>query len=240
MPANLNGKATGTRSLSNLAELGVYNVEALDSVVGQYPMQIQTEDGTNVSIDTASDAQQEIIGMLMSMSIGQGLSQQGIMKTLVETTGIKQQSLLAAQYAQANAEFLGYRGNRTRINAPNTYTPGAENILDMLNPGNVPMQGFRNEDSDDLQTCLRELCAAAAIIRAVYFRQVDTNDVEGSIRQRFDSARATRDGVQQAIDDLDDFIQSVEAGYGLTDPYGRSEANYPKIYNRSATNGNQP
>ncbi|MBE9068867.1 hypothetical protein IQ260_19670, partial [Leptolyngbya cf. ectocarpi LEGE 11479] len=236
-PVNLNGKASGAKkTINNLAEAHVWQRDNLDSTIGGWPNTIQNADtGANIENLTVSDSLAEIQGLLMAMAIGQGISQQGIFKTLTETTGIKQQSMLARQYAQANAEYLGYNLKQTSRQVPNTYTPGVENIMQLLNPGKIPMEAVENADNMDLQSCLRELCASAAIIRAVFFRNTGTEDIETALRERLDQAKA----VNAKGTDFEEYLQQVEQGFGLSQPYGRDASSGPRISDRTNTDTNQ-
>lgn len=236
-PVNLNGKASGAnKTINNLAEAHVWQRDNLDSTIGGWPNTIQNADtGANIENLTVSDSLAEIQGLLMAMAIGQGINQQGIFKTLTETTGIKQQSMLARQYAQANAEYLGYTLKQTSRQVPNTYTPGVENIMQLLNPGKIPMEAVENADDMDLQSCLRELCASAAIIRAVFFRNTGTEDIETALRQRLDQAKA----VNAKGTDFEAYLQQVEQGFGLSQPYGRDASSGPRISDRTHTDTNQ-
>lgn len=232
-PVNLNKKASGTTTLNNLAEAHVWQAQNLDSTIGGWPNTIQNLDsGADIENLTVSDSLAEIQGLLMAMAIGQGINQQGIFKTLTETTGIKQQTMLARQYAQGNAEYLGYNLRQTSRQVPNTYTPGVENIMELLTPGKIPMESVENADEMDLQTCLRELCASAAIIRAVFFRNTGTQDIEAALRERLEQANA----VNAKGSDFDEYLRQVEQGFGLSQPYGRDPSNGPRISDRTSTN----
>ncbi|MEM0979987.1 MAG: hypothetical protein AAGH78_06910 [Cyanobacteria bacterium P01_H01_bin.58] len=231
-PANLNAKATGTTTLNNLGEAHLWQAKNLDSTIGGWPNTIQDLDNGNpIENLTVSDSLAEIQGMLMAMAIGQGINQQGIFKTLTETTGIKQQSMLARQFSQANAEYLGYNLNQTTRTVPNTYTPGVENILELLNPGKIPMEAVENVDDMDLQSCLRELCASAAIIRAVFFRNTGTDDIEQALREKIDQARNVNDTAGST--DFREYLNQVEQGFGIPSPYGRDQTQGPRLSDRS-------
>ncbi|MEM8612780.1 MAG: hypothetical protein AAGF93_12245 [Cyanobacteria bacterium P01_H01_bin.105] len=231
-PTNLNAKAAGTTTLNNLGEAHLWQAKNLDSTIGGWPNTIQDLDSGNPLENlTVSDSLAEIQGMLMAMAVGQGINQQGIFKTLTETTGIKQQSMLARQFSQANAEYLGYNLNQTTRTVPNTYTPGVENILELLNPGQIPMEAVENVDDMDLQSCLRELCASAAIIRAVFFRNTGTDDIEQALREKIDQARNVNDTAGSG--DFREYLNQVEQGFGFPNPYGRDQTQGPRLSDRS-------
>ncbi|ESA38108.1 collagen-like protein 5 [Leptolyngbya sp. Heron Island J] len=232
VPSILNKKSTETTTLNNLGEAHLWQAKNLDSTIGGWPNTIQDLDSGNPLENlTVSDSLAEIQGMLMAMAVGQGINQQGIFKTLTETTGIKQQTMLARQFAQGNAEYLGYNLRQTTRQVPNTYTPGVENILELLNPGHVPMEAVENVDNMDLQSCLRELCASAAIIRAVFFRNTGTNDIEQALRERLDQARNVNETAGGS--DFDEYLRQVEQGFGLSNPYGRDQTQGPQLRDRS-------
>ena len=218
------------RQINNLAEGQLWQTDQLDSVMGQWcnTMEVDTPDGKKeLKMDTMADATQEMMGLLISMAIGQGLNQQGIMKGLAEMTQIKQQSFLSTQFSRANAEYLGYTANQTKVNMPSSVTPGANSLLDFLNPSQLSTLGYRNQDTTDLQTCLRELCHAAAIIRAVFQRNVNPDNIANDLKGQFDRARGVAAGRDDS--DFDDFVRDVELGFDIPNAYGRIFNNRPQI-----------
>ena len=240
--SSLNGKNAAQKTINNLPELVEQNATHLDSVMGKWPNTFQVDgQAQEVEDDTLSDSISEIKGMLMALALGQGLNQQGIVKGLTEMQGIKATTLLGKEMTQGVVEYLGFRGNRVTRQVPTTITPNQLDITQLFNPSTQPMQGFANTDNTDLQTCLRELCQAAAIIRAVHYRDLDPNDIEGGIRERIKSAQDLRDakGTYSNLgikDDLDQFISDVEQGFGNPNIYGRPDDQRPDI-RRQNTDG---
>lgn len=239
------------KQLNNLAESQLWQVEQLDSVMGQWcnSIDIDTPEGRkNFEVKDMSDAVSEILGMLAAQSINSGITQNAVIRNLIETGATKQQSFLAHQYAKGNAEFLGYEGQRQKTNMPLTFTPGKDLLEGLLGHGNIPVQGWKNTSSRDLGDVLNELLQAAAIIRAVYWRRLNPNgDMEGQVKDIIGRQANFADQVRQDEEnnpDGDDWLQYIEAvenafGIDQANPYGRDVSQRPRIVNKQPPDGLQ-
>lgn len=243
-PATINACETRPgKTLNNAPELALWQTEQLDALMGQWctGIDIDTPEGNKrLDVDNLSDAIQEILGMLAAQSIGAGITQNAVVRNLVETGAVKQQAFLAHQYAKGNAEFLGYEGRRQKTNMPLTFTPGQGLLDGLLGSGNVPVQGWKKSDSRDLNDIFAELLQAAAIIRAVYWRRLDTSDMEGQIRDIVSRQSDFPDRVQQDQenqpegDDWARYIEAVENAFqtDISNPYGKDPNQRPRIVDK--------
>lgn len=251
VPASINQcDQRAGRSLNNLAESQLWQVEQLDSVMGQWcnVIDIETPDGTKqVEVKDMSDAISEILGMLAAQAISGGITQNVAVRTLIEAGATKQQSFLAHQYAKGNAEFLGYQGQRQRTEMPMAFAPGNDLLGGLLDHKNIPIQGWKNTDSRDLNAVLQELLQAAAIIRAVYWRRLDPDgDIEGQVADIITRQANFPEGVRPEPDPNDVpvdnwalYLESVENAFGTTPtaPYGRDPSQRPKLINKIPPEG---
>lgn len=252
VPASLNANAQGAASINNLADLQVWQAQNLDSLMGVWPAKMTVESpiaggaAQEVAVNTTSDMLQEIYGMTLALTIGQGIQTQIGTKTLIEAGATKQQAFLAHQYSAANADFLGYQGQRATAQMPMAFSPGKDLLEGLLTDTTVPVQGWKNTQRETLGTKLNELLQAAAIIKAVHYRKIDPNDVEGSIRRNVEAQadfpeRDRENQDENENSDWNQYLQNVETGFSQEQPYGRNPEERPKIIDRSnLTNGNQP
>lgn len=247
IPAHLNGKSGASRNLSNLADQNLWIVEALDSVLGAYPNRtsVTGADGSVNELlgDSISDDLAEIKGMLMGLTIDSSEILHTASRTLLQAGSATQQAHLAQRYAQANAEFLGYQGSPRPTEIPLTYTPGANPFEGLLTESKAKIQGWQNEDKQDLKGIFLELLQAAAIIRAVYWRRLNPREDFGTqIKQNIRQQSAGIDTVgQDQTDDWAQYLERVEQGFsaqtGDQTPYGRDQTERPRIRDVGGDNG---
>lgn len=104
----------------------------------------------------------------------------------------------------------------------------------LLRNKNSKTRGIRFKGRD-MQTQMAELTGAAAIIRAVYFREVRGDNAAVAAQLKQDLVRANRFGTENLTEEegkaaLERVIEQVENGYGLSqDPWGRDYEERPKI-----------
>ena len=238
VPQTINAKASTTTTLNNLTELHEWNARNLDSVMGHWPNAMNTEDGNFLEFDTVNDQLNELLGLNMAIALNVGINQQLGTKGLVEMQGIKQEAQLSKAYAQGNAEYLGYRQKQSAVTVPTSVTNFADNITSFLSPSTQKMMSVENVDDEDINSCLRTLCEAAAIIIARFKRPVNRNIPTEDIRARIEQAKKVGNntftyGNQQVVDDFADFVRQVEEGFGVADAYGRQSNERPNIQDLS-------
>jgi hypothetical protein len=166
-------------------------------------------------------------------------------RTLAQAGSATQQAHLAHLTSKANAEFLGFESRPSVVDMPLAYTPGLNPFEGLLNESTAKVKGFENTDGQDLKSILAELLQAAAIIRAVYWRKLDTKgDLKTQLRQNI---RGQGDFVDKAAagegdrNDWEAYLRQVEEGFrsatGDDTPYGRPPGEGPKINDRSPNKG---
>jgi hypothetical protein len=229
--------------IQSLAELGVWIVKQLDGVVGKWPMEVPVPGvGDALAVPNMSEAIAEMFGMMISQQVTAAQILNTSSRTLAQAGSATQQAMLAGQIAKGNAEFLGYDGRPKAVEMPLTYTPGHDPGEGMLEEGKAMVKGCENADDNNLKNRLAELLHAAAIIRAVFWRKLDT---KGDFKEQIDKV------VRQQSDFLDDlaetpskrkegdweqFLEDVERGFqDLTSKpgYGREPGEGPKIIDHS-------
>ncbi|MBD0337120.1 MAG: hypothetical protein ICV62_16655 [Cyanobacteria bacterium Co-bin13] len=240
VPGNLANPASETKALNSLAEMGIWQTEQLDGLIGQFPnsTKIETPDGeVDLDLPNVSESLSEIIGMLVGLTVSNSQILHTSSKALHQAGSATQQAHLAQLFARGNAEFLGYESKPSEVNMPLAYTPGANPFQGFLNEGIAKIKGFENSDKQDLKSILSELLQAAAIIRAVYWRKLDPGrDFKEQMQERMrEQAGFLDQEAGRKIDstDWEEYLRQVEAGFqartGDTTPYGRDATERPRI-----------
>jgi hypothetical protein len=231
-------------SVGSLAELHLWQVQQLDGVMGRWPQQIPipTPAGpVNVGMPNMAEAVAEMVGMMVSQQVTAAQILNTSSRTLAQSGSATQQAHLAHLTAKANADFLGYESRANAVDMPLAYTPGADPFDGFLTESTAKVQGFQNTDKTDIKAIFAELLQAAAIIRAVYWRKLDTKgDLKKQIRDNisgqgdFIDKAAAGDGKDS---DWEAYLKQVEEGFrsatGDDTPYGRNQSEGPKIKDRS-------
>lgn len=235
------------RSISSLAELHLWQVQQLDSVMGRWPVGIPIPTGTGsttVGMPNMAEAVAEMVGMMVSQQVTATQILNTSSRALVQAGSATQQAHLAHLVAKANADFLGYENRPTEVDMPLAFDPGKDPFDGLLNESTQKIRGFENTDGQDIKAIFAELLQAAAIIRAVYWRKLDPR---GDLRKQLkDQLRGQSDFIDQAAagdgddSDWEAYLRAVEEGFrgatGDNTPYNRRPDEGPQIRDRSPGN----
>lgn len=244
VPNQIAKKAGGQRMINSLAELHLWQVEQLDGVVGQWPIEIGVDTpGGNVglTIPNMAEAMAEQMGLMIGQQVTSAQILNTASRTLAQSGSATQQAHLAHLTAKANADFLGYESRASAVDIPLAYTPGQQPFDGLLKESTAKIQGFENTDSTDIKAIFAELLQAAAIIRAVYWRKLDTKgdlktQIRGNIRGQGDfiDKAAAGDGSDS---DWEAYLKQVAEGFrgvtGDANPFNRPPTEGPQIKDRS-------
>lgn len=244
VPSNLASSSPTTKTIGNLSEMQLWQVEQLDGLIGQFPNKLEIEhpDGSTIDMDTpnVSEALAEILGMLVGLTVNSSQILHTSSRALHQAGSATQQAFRAAQYAKGNADYLGYKSVESAFPLPLSYSPGKDPFDGFLQESSKTVQNFENVDKDDFRKQLMELLQAAAIIRAVYWRKLSAQEDFGQQIQTliteqsgFIDARA-KDSRNDS--DWEAYLKRVEDGFttgaggtGSDTPYGRDRSETPNI-----------
>jgi hypothetical protein len=244
VPDQIAKQNPGQIQIQSLAELQLWQVQQLDGVMGRWPQQIPIPTPTgsvNVGMPNMAEAMSELVGMMVSQQVTATQILNTTSRTLAQAGSATQQAHLAHLTSKANAEFLGFESRPSEVDMPLAYTPGQSPFDGLLNESMAKIQGFENTDKQDLKSILAELLQAAAIIRAVYWRRLDTKgDLKTQLRKNLRGQGEFLDEVGQnkgADSDWEAYLNQVEEGFsgstGDKTPYNRNPEERPKIKDRS-------
>ncbi len=135
-----------------------YLIKQVDALVGEFPIKIKYQGVDSAGEPTEQDIElgnisvaiAEILGLNLTMAHDADVAVNIGMKTLIEARNAANAAIVAVDYGQANAEYLGYKGNQTQKEVDCTFTPLATNLRDALRPSTQKIIGWSNEDKETL------------------------------------------------------------------------------------------
>lgn len=167
-------------SLYDAASWQEWLIKQLDELHGAYPIKIKYKDSEGeektFKLSNAAETQAEMMGLLLSIAADTDILQAMSMKGIVESVGARVAAITAADYASANAEFLGYRGKESSRNLKISIKPGATNLKDALSESTKKITKWEFDDREDLQGFLKRLLLGVEIIKAVFYKDYDPGD----------------------------------------------------------------
>lgn len=189
LPANLpksfiveNNADQGQEDKPNLVQIIGWLAERLDETIGQFELEIEIQDSdavkkgdqpVTIKLPNIAESLGEITMMLLSILYDTDLSVNLNSKLLAEIGSSKQIAFKNNQAIDTIVDYLGYGIKQVREDLPMSFTPGAEEFDKLLKPKTIKVPVDELDDTRTLPTILQELLQAAAIIRAVHWRQVD-------------------------------------------------------------------
>ncbi len=262
VPTLLTDPTQGVRQIQNLAQFISYTVLQLDALTGKFPVEIEIEDADlteqgnqpqRVKLPNIAETLAEIVGLLLVLRSESDATLSASIRTLIEAGSAKQAATIATEYAQANAEYLGYKGKQANRDLPMAFTPGKEKIDELLTETTIKYKGWENDDSENLNTHLAPLLELAAMWKAQNFRNLGTADPQeallallargGALSQLMENFKKEQEAANPPDPNTpkdpntwDGFLEQAEQGFiaqaGITDnlhPYGRDFERRPRI-----------
>jgi hypothetical protein len=185
----LEGYGDTSIKLQSNAEFLTWLTYQIDGFVGQFPIEIDVKDidplkegdqQKKITLPNMSEAIAEIYGLTLKSSVNQEVELNMLLRMAAEIIATKNASIVAQDYARANAGFLGYKGNfKAREMTYNFDFSGAnldpkakEPIVleKLLKTVTGYVQGWQLEDKETVVGFLQKLMFSAGIIKAVFFR----------------------------------------------------------------------
>jgi hypothetical protein len=185
----LQGVGDGIKKIDSNAEFLHWLTYQFDSLVGQFPVDIDVIDidplkagdqQKKIQIPNIAEAIAEIYGLTIKSSVNQEVELNMLLRLAAETIATKNAAVVTQDYARANAIFLGYKANpKSRELQYNFDFTGAsldprskepivlENLLKTVK-GYV--QGWEIADKETVVGFLQKIMFSAGIIKSVFFR----------------------------------------------------------------------
>lgn len=241
--------------IKNLTSLFGWYIERFDEIMGQFeiPIEIKDSDPTKagnqpvgIKVDNIAEGIAESMGLLLQIAYNTEAMLNINTRTLLETGGDKIQNFKTYMLLEALTEYVGFKFNEVEKKVALTFKPGESDLSKLLKEYEQPVIVADFDEKTDFQADLRKLMEAAAIIKARYFRKLDSNadpvDIKnaimGILKQSQALGKKVNDNEEDANGDnsFDQFRNQVEEGFineagvmNTTDPYGKPYAERPKI-----------
>jgi hypothetical protein len=185
----LQGLGDKTQKMESNAEFLHWLTYQIDSLVGQFPVDIGVKDidplkegeqKKTIQIPNIAEAIAEMYALTLKSSVNQEVALNMLLRLAAEIIATKNASVVAQDYARANATFLGYKANyKPRELQYNFDFTGAsldprskEPIVleKLLKTVTGYVQGWEIADKETVVGFLQKLMFSAGIIKAVFFR----------------------------------------------------------------------
>lgn len=149
----------------------VWLVKQIDALIGQFPIKInvrnsETNETKELAFKNLAEAVAEIAGMNLAIATDADLAAQLSLRAVIEASKAGNAAIIAQDYARANAQYMGYKGNQVSRKVMSTINPGTSKISEMLQASEQSIIGWKWEGDDSLQATLNQLLLAAGIIKA--------------------------------------------------------------------------
>lgn len=217
VPKTLN-KLGGTddQKLESLTEFAAWFTYQFDSLVGEFPIDIEIEDvdpsqqgnqGVRVRLPNLAESMAELYGLAVKSSVNSDIHTNFLMRLASEALATKNAALIAQDYAKANADFLGYKGNPKKRKIPYSFNPTELDSLEKILSSHVgEIIGWESEAKDSVLEYLQKLMFAAGIIKSVFFRRAADlarwgQEVADTLEEKSED--------RQDLEDWRDFLESI-------------------------------
>lgn len=244
-----------TTQIQSLTELMGWYIRQFDALVGQFPIEITFDDvdplkegdqKKTLKLPNIAEALAELMGVSTLTSINSNTLVDGMVRNLIEANAAKTYALKGQYLAQAIADYLSFDTKEVRTPVPCSFTPGQTEFDDLLRESDQKVELTHYDDQRDFEDELKELLAAAAVIKAVHYRKYrGSQDLKDQVKNRFkELINLAEKGSPNPSDsddsgsrsDFDTFVEDVESGFantaGISDtlnPYGKPYSQRPKI-----------
>jgi hypothetical protein len=181
----------------NLVQLLGWYFERFDEIMGQFEINITVEDDDpvtqgnqtqTITLPNIAECLAEIMMLLINNSYNSEVSLNLATRNLVETGQTKQNAYVNHEALLTIIDYLGFGTRTVTDKLPLTYTPGKESFEELFVESEIDVPVLELSDTRTMPTILQELLHAASIIRALYWRKLDSNqDFQQQIKNNINS-----------------------------------------------------
>ncbi|MBE9119073.1 hypothetical protein IQ249_24765 [Lusitaniella coriacea LEGE 07157] len=246
------GKQPQQIILNTMYEFLGWQVQALDGILGEFEIPIEIKDAEPnkdgdqtqiVRLPNIAEAIAEIYGLLFNTYYNSEVVLNSSVRTLLEVGSDKQLTVKNNYMLTALIEYLGFRTKEKREKVPFTFDPIGENkkFDQLLRETDLDVSVLEYEPTNkkaesNLQDTLFDLLQSAAIIRAVFAKRVDPDNVNESMKEQLKSIQENLDRLAREDEDWRVWLEKTEIGFADNPkvsnkqyPYGRSYENRPRL-----------
>ncbi|MEG4634769.1 hypothetical protein QUB56_35385, partial [Microcoleus sp. AR_TQ3_B6] len=223
---------------------------------GQWEIQIDIKDADltkegnqekSVKFPNLAESVAEIEGQILSIQANVEALVALSVRNLTESGMARQEAIKGYLATMAIAKYMAFPYAEFDVEIPSTYTPGATSIDKLIVETVVHTKGIEYENKETLRDLILDLLQAAAIIRAVHWRQVNPkNDIKkqilsqlkGSVdlSEKITNVKTADGDTAPTKESWEDKLDQYENGFGFSTgienantPYGRDREQRPRI-----------
>lgn len=222
-----------------LAEAQNWQTQQIDALLGLFPIEIEIEDSDplqpgkqtkKIQLANISEALAELYGLAISGTTNADVAINFLMRLSAEMIATKNASLIAQDYARANASFLGYKGNPAKREVDYAFNPSKLGSLEeFLKESKGYIQGWEETDKESVVGFLQRIVFSAGITKAAFFRNKDRLAI---LKKELEAFTQKGDAIDNA--DWQRFLDLIN---NPNSPFNRGENPEPQIRTRLRTDG---
>jgi hypothetical protein len=191
LPANLpesflreDGIDSGQVEKPNLIQILGWYFERFDEILGQFEIDVEIEDADpteegnqskTIKLPNVAEALAEITMLLLSITYNSDLNINLTTRALLESGQSKISSYKTHELLDTVVDYLGYDVKYENEKIPLSYTPGTDDLKELIKEKEVNAIVAKLNDNRTLPTVFQELLHSAAIIRALHWEKLDPN-----------------------------------------------------------------
>ena len=227
-------------------------VREFDGIMGQWVIPIEVADTdmntagqqkSTIKIPNLAEAIGEIYGLAWKSYYNSEITLNSSTRSLIETGGTKQQLTKINAWVEAISDYLNFEVAEEKIKMGLLFTAGKTDFAEILKESEIDVPIHRFKGKKDFTLALNDLLHAAAVIRAVFWKKLDSKEdlkeqiishVKSLINPVDDNDKEKQGDKDKT--DFDVFLEEVEQGFinepGVTDtvnPYGEPWDRRPKV-----------
>lgn len=245
--------------IPTLVDLLMWQFERDDERWGQWKVEIDIKDSDitkegdqkkSIKLPNLAESIAEFEGQLLSILTNVEALVALSVRNLSESGLARQEAVKGYLASMAIAKYMAFPYTEIDVEIPSTYTPGATSIDKLIIESVIHAQGIDYENKETLRDIFLDLLQAAAITRAVHWRQVyPKSDVKKQILSQIKGSaelsekitnvkavsvngEAKEKGKESWEDKLDQYENGFGFATGIEDantPYGRDRERRPRI-----------
>lgn len=238
LPSSLFSYTDGREPLvtNNYIETLMWFIKQFDGLVGQFPIEIEIEDidpttqgkqTKKIELPNISEALAETYGLAVESTVNSDIAISFLMRLAAEAIATKNAALITQDYAKANAEYLGYKGNPKDREVNYAFNPKQlDNLEQILSEQTFKIVGWENKDENSVAVYLAKLMFSAGIIKETFYRNSKTDKLADILN------RLTKKGDESSDADWQEFLNYIN----FSDSFLNKEQKYPQPKLRDRTN----
>lgn len=215
--------------LQSLTELFGWYVKQFDALIGEFPINLKIQDidpltegdqEQEIKLMNVAETLVELYALAAKTSINSDLHTNFLTRLAAEVISTKNATVVTQDYARANAQFLGYKGNPKKRKIPYSFDPESLDSLEkLLRNSEKFVVGWQEDDPESVVNYLQKIVFSAGIIKAVFFRGgSQASQLIGELRNLIDPNSDVQQGRDEGWEAFIDAINNPESPFNANSP----------------------